>query len=84
MVRKEFSNIKLLEILFNYEACMVSSPCKEKGVVHWSPPLSSMLNNVDSIARGEPSPAGVGGVLHNDKGVVLPMLSKHIGVKDSN
>ena len=53
-------------------------------MVHWSPPLSSMLNNVDSIARDEPSPAGVGGVLHNDKGVVLPMLSKHIGVKDSN
>lgn len=52
-------------------------------MVHWPPPLSSMLNNVD-LASGEPSPAGVAGIMHNDKGVVLLMLSKHIGVKDSN
>ena len=35
-------------------------------------------------ARGKPGPTGAGGVLRNDKGVILSMFSKSVAVRDSN
>lgn len=32
----------------------------------------------------KPSPAGIAGVLCNEKGQMLRMLSKHVGAKESN
>ena len=49
-----------------------------------SPPLNVLKFKVDGAARGKPGPAGIGGVLCNSKGEVLFMLSKHVGVRDSN
>lgn len=52
--------------------------------VVWVSPSDGVLNfDVDGIARGKLVPAGVGGPLCNDAGVVLLMLSKHIGCIES-
>lgn len=52
-------------------------------VVVWAPPMAGVLKfNVDSAARGKPRPTGIGGVLCNDKGVVLGMFSKGVGIRD--
>lgn len=40
--------------------------------------------NVDGAARGKQVLAGIGGVLHNDKGEILFWFSKGVGIKDSN
>ena len=40
--------------------------------------------NVDGAAGGKPGLASVRGVLRNDKGEVLFMVSKHVVVCDSN
>eukprot|EP00268_Persea_americana_P015340 TRINITY_DN17040_c1_g3_i1.p1 TRINITY_DN17040_c1_g3~~TRINITY_DN17040_c1_g3_i1.p1 ORF type:complete len:124 (+),score=24.39 TRINITY_DN17040_c1_g3_i1:31-372(+) len=40
--------------------------------------------NVDGAARGKLGPAGIVGVLCDDKGVILCMFSKSVGVRDSN
>lgn len=40
--------------------------------------------NVDGTARSKLVPAGIGGVLRNDKGNILGMFSKGVVVKDSN
>lgn len=46
-------------------------------------PTDMFKFNVDGAAREKPSPAGIG-VLHNGKGEVLCMFSKHVGVRDFN
>lgn len=40
--------------------------------------------NVDGFVRGKSGPMGIDGVLHNYKGEVLFMFSKHVSVCDSN
>lgn len=40
--------------------------------------------NIDEAARGKSGPAGIGGFLLNDKGVVLYMFSKQVEIRDSN
>lgn len=40
--------------------------------------------NVDGASRGKPGPMGIKCVLHNSKGEVLLMFSKHVGICDSN
>lgn len=40
--------------------------------------------NVDGAARGKSSLGGIGGVVRDDKSVVLSMFSKSEGVRDSN
>lgn len=52
LVRKEFSNIRLHAILYNWEACMVIRSRDEKRLIHWSPPLRVLKFNVDGAARG--------------------------------
>lgn len=45
--------------------------------------LHQMLEfKVDGTARGKPCPVSIG-VLQNDKGVVLYMYSKNMGIRDS-
>lgn len=39
---------------------------------------------MDGVARGMPSPMGVGGVLHNTGVVVLATFSKHVSILKSN
>lgn len=34
--------------------------------------------------KRKPGPAGVGGVLRNNQGIVLAIFSKSVGVKESN
>ena len=85
LVRKEFSNFNLNDILFSWEACMGSGSTTVRRTVSWSPPPHGVLKfNVDGATRGKPGPMGIGGVLRNNSGVVLFMFSKRVGVCDSN
>eukprot|EP00268_Persea_americana_P021089 TRINITY_DN21101_c0_g1_i1.p1 TRINITY_DN21101_c0_g1~~TRINITY_DN21101_c0_g1_i1.p1 ORF type:complete len:199 (+),score=31.91 TRINITY_DN21101_c0_g1_i1:157-753(+) len=82
---KELSNFSMHGILSNWKACMVCGLTKERRSTFWSPPSMGMLKfNVDGAARGKPGPAGIGGVLCDDKGVILCLFSKSVGVRDSN
>lgn len=38
LIRKEFGNITLNDILLNWEACMGCGPRKVRRLVYWSPP----------------------------------------------
>lgn len=56
-----------------------------KRIVSWDAPSPGMLKfNVDGAVRGKLGPAGIGGVLQDDRGVVICMSSKSIGIRDSN
>lgn len=77
LIKKEFSNINLDDILYNWEVCMGCGLIKERRTVHWSPTLIGALKfNADGAARGRP--ASVDGASHNCKGEVLLMFSKHV------
>lgn len=55
LVRKEFWNFNLNDILFNWEACMGYCPFKERRFVSWYPPPIEVLKfNVDGASRGKP------------------------------
>ena len=83
MVRKEFSTFSINNIFVNWEACMVCGlPKVRRSTLCSPPPLSVLKFNVDGATRGKPGPTGIGGVLHNNKGGVLFMFSKHVGVCD--
>lgn len=45
---------------------------------------SAMKFKIDSAVREKPGPTGIGGVLRNDKGVVLCLFSNGVGIGDSN
>ncbi|KAJ6878398.1 hypothetical protein NC651_030978 [Populus alba x Populus x berolinensis] len=54
-------------------------------IISWFPPKSHVLKrNVDGSSIGKPRLAGIGGVLHNHKGLVLGFFSAPVGIKDSN
>lgn len=55
---------------------------KKKKWVFWTPPCVGVSKF--NVARGKQGPEGVGGVLHNNNGVVLVMLSPHVGCMESN
>lgn len=74
LLRKKFSNFNFSDILFNWEACL------NYGLL----PPGVHIFKVDGIATGKPGPTGIDGVLHNYKGEVLFMFSKHVSVCDSN
>ncbi|EOY03714.1 Uncharacterized protein TCM_018827 [Theobroma cacao] len=46
--------------------------------------LEEMKFNVDGVAQGCPGDAGIGGVMHDDKGQIKVLFSKSIGIGDSN
>ena len=85
LVRKDFRNLKASDLFHNCQVCMGCSAPKVKKSVFWNLPRRGMLKlNVDGAVRGKSGPAGIGGVLRNDKGEVLLMFSKSVGIRDSN
>lgn len=63
--------------------CILCDPTKVRRYVLW-PPLGMLKFNVNGATRGKPVPVGIGVSPHNDKGGVLFMYPKHVGVCDSN
>ncbi|XVE98191.1 hypothetical protein REPUB_Repub03eG0084400 [Reevesia pubescens] len=49
-----------------------------------APPLGILKFNVDGSSKGNPGPAGISGLLHDDDGAVKMVFSKAIGVSRSN
>lgn len=85
LIRKEFSDFALNDIMVNWETCMKCGPVKGRRVAQWSPPPLGVLKfNVDRATRGKPGLTGIGGVLCNNNGEVLFRFSKNGGVCDSN
>lgn len=83
MIRTEFVNLTLDNILHNWDACLRCCPFKEKEKEFW---LShGMLKfNIDGAPRGKLGLTGIGGVFRDSNRQVLIMFSKHIGVENSN
>lgn len=54
------------------------------GFVLWRSFLLVSFDHLEGEEWRKPCPAGIGGVLRNEKGEVLYMFSKHGRVKDSN
>ena len=53
-------------------------------MIFWVPPIGSVLKfNVDGAAWRNPGQVGIG-VLHNSKGIVLALFSKHVDCIESN
>lgn len=65
-------------------ACNVVWARRSKMFFRAMPPIGILKFNMDGAARGKPSPAGIGWMLHNDNGDILGMFSKGVGIKDSN
>lgn len=58
---------------------------QDLAIISWFPPKSHVLKwNVDGSSIGKPRLAGIGGVLHNHKALVLGFFSAPVGIKDSN
>lgn len=69
LVRKEFINVKIDEVIHNWQACMKCGPTRESIASLWNPPpLGSLKFNVDVAARGKFGLAGSRGVLRNHRG----------------
>lgn len=56
----------------------------EKRVILWCPPLRVFNSNDDRAAREKSGPTVIREVLQNNRGDVLSMFSKSLGVKASN
>lgn len=70
-LRREFHNLRLDDIMHNWEAIFPSSVPRVKRFMLWVQPLDQVLIfNADGAARGKPSPMGIG-VLSNIIVVVL-------------
>lgn len=79
------SNMKPEGFYLSWEGCMKGVSKGKKKVVKWVvPPLGSCKFNVDGEARGKPDPAGIGGVLHDDRGRMLTAFSESVGSMESN
>lgn len=63
---------------------MGCSSFKVRNSSSWSPHAGAFIFNVDGAIRGKPGPDDIGGMLQNNKGEVLFMFSKHVGVCKSN
>ena len=73
------------DLYHNWQACMGCGAPKVKKSIFWiPPPIGKLKFNVNGAEIGKPRPAGIGGVLRNDKGEVLLMLSKSVGIRYSN
>lgn len=84
MVRKEFVNFTMNDIVYNWEASLSCGGSKKKRVVSWSPPFPRRLKlNVDGVVRDKLGPAGIGGVLRDENGA-LCLFSKGVELRDSN
>lgn len=53
--------------------------------LQWQAPLSKALKwNADGSYKGKPGRAGIGGVLHDDKGTMIAEFAASVGIMDSN
>ena len=51
----------------------------------WLPPPEGTFKlNIDGVAKGNPSPAGYGGVIHNSGGIILSLFWGSIGSNTDN
>lgn len=58
---------------------MRCGPVKKRTSILWCPPPYGVLKfNMDSATKGKPGLTRIGGVLHNSRGEVLLMFSKHV------
>lgn len=83
VIRKEFKDIHVNDILFFWESCMSCGMTRKMRVILWFLPSHSIFKfNVEWAA----GPAGIGGVLKNLEGMCwhLAMFSMPVDVKDSN
>ncbi|XVE82081.1 hypothetical protein DITRI_Ditri15bG0118000 [Diplodiscus trichospermus] len=75
-------------VSYNAKSNMVIVPSKQdriRRVCSWvQPPSGVMKFNVDGSMVGKPGPAGIGGVLKDDKGNQKIVFSKSVGVTNSN
>ncbi|XVF82519.1 hypothetical protein PTKIN_Ptkin16aG0055800 [Pterospermum kingtungense] len=74
------------EIIRNPQLITVKTPSvKGPRSALWATPSQGCMKFiVDGAAKGKPGPAGIGGVLRDDKGMVKLVFSKPVGVMDSN
>lgn len=57
LTRKEVKDLKLDDVLSNWEACMSCGWEKERKVIHWfPPPKGSFKFNVHGTTEGKPGP----------------------------
>lgn len=58
---------------------------EQRPALLWCPPPPDKLKmNVDGSSKGKAGAACIGGVLRDNQGMVLAMLSAHVGIKYSN
>jgi ribonuclease HI len=58
---------------------------EDRRIAIWHPPPTQVWKwNVDGSARGKPGPAGIGGILCDNNGVVLAQFASSVGIRDSN
>ncbi|XP_022726680.1 uncharacterized protein LOC111282718 [Durio zibethinus] len=65
----------------NPTECASSSPDRKdpRETIDWEPPTASVLNfNVDGAAKGNPGPAGCGGVLSDSPGAILTTQESNV------
>lgn len=85
LIRKEFGNITLNDILLNWEACMGCGPRKVRRLVYWSPPPFVVFKfNIDGAARGKMRQQVLKECFAITKEKRCLCSLKHIGVKESN
>lgn len=82
MVRNDFSNLNLNNIVFNWEAFMGCGRGEGRGISGGFPSFKVLKLNADGASQGKPEPAGIG--VHQDfKGeVMMMMFSIPIGIRD--
>lgn len=82
---KDFRGLGPEDFYLSWEGCMKGIGRVSRRLVKWAaPPLGSCKFNVDGAARGKPGPAGIGGVLHDDRGNMLAAFSESVGSMESN
>lgn len=82
---KVFDSLRVDSFLHNWKAAIGFRILRVPKIVSWAPPYGGKLKfNMDGAAKGKPGLAGVGGVLRNNHGVVMAIISKSAGVKKSN
>lgn len=81
----EFVGPSLQGFYLSWEGCMRRVSKDRKPIVGWvKPPLGSFKFNVDRAAFGKPGPAGIGGVLHDNRGRMVLDFSEFVAIMESN
>ena len=62
-MQKDFCDLKIDDIVHNWEACMHLGSCKSRKKVAWCSPVGVLKFNVDSVVFGKPERTRVGRVL---------------------